>query len=110
MNGFSGSGGTGHDHMKQGLTILSQRYVTALRKQLKQGPQASLAAGAGAGTPGRRPRSGDAGTGADSRAGAATLELSTTKNGFTKLAEIFFTEAITPIVETHRAARQSKVH
>ena len=26
-----------------------------------------------------------------------------------KRAEIFFTEAITPIVETHRAARQSKI-
>ena len=28
--------------MKQNLTGLSQQYVTALRKQLKQGPQASL--------------------------------------------------------------------
>ena len=29
--------------------------------------------------------------------------------GCIKRAEIFFTEAITPIVETHRAARQSKI-
>jgi signal transduction histidine kinase len=38
-----------------------------------------------------------------------TLELSNSKNGLIKRAEIFFTEAITPIVETHRAARQSKI-
>lgn len=37
-----------------------------------------------------------------------TLELSNGKNGLVKRAEIFFTEAIIPIVETHRAARQSK--
>jgi signal transduction histidine kinase len=36
------------------------------------------------------------------------LEISNSKNGFIKRAEIFFTEALTPIVETHRAARQSK--
>jgi signal transduction histidine kinase len=39
----------------------------------------------------------------------ATLELSSSENGFIGRAEIFFTEAIIPIVETHRAARQSKV-
>ena len=38
----------------------------------------------------------------------AALELSKSKNGLTQRAEIFFTEAIAPIVETHRAARQSK--
>jgi signal transduction histidine kinase len=39
----------------------------------------------------------------------AALELSSAKNGFLRRAEIFFTEAIAPIVETHRAARQSKI-
>ena len=39
-----------------------------------------------------------------------TLELSKIKNGFTKLAGIFFTEANLPIEETHRAARQSNIH
>jgi len=39
----------------------------------------------------------------------ATLELSNSKNGIIKQAEIFFTEAIIPIVETHRAARESKM-
>jgi signal transduction histidine kinase len=39
----------------------------------------------------------------------ATLELASSKNGIAKRAEIFFTEAISPIVETHRAALQSKI-
>ena len=39
----------------------------------------------------------------------ATLELSKSKNGLANRAEIFFTEANTPIVETHRAARESKI-
>ncbi len=38
-----------------------------------------------------------------------TLEAASSKDGIAKRAEIFFTEAITPIVETHRAARQSNV-
>ncbi len=37
------------------------------------------------------------------------LKLSGDKNAMIKRAEVFFTEAITPIVETHRAARQSKI-
>ena len=40
----------------------------------------------------------------------ATLELSNSKNGIIKRAEIFFAEAIIPIVETHRAARESKMN
>jgi signal transduction histidine kinase len=39
----------------------------------------------------------------------ATLELSSSRNGFIKRAEVFFAEALTPIVETHRAARRSKI-
>jgi signal transduction histidine kinase len=39
-----------------------------------------------------------------------TLELANTKNGFTKLAGFFFTEANTMIEETHCAARETKVH
>jgi len=38
----------------------------------------------------------------------AALEAASSKNGLAKRAEIFFAEALTPIVETHRAARQSK--
>jgi len=36
------------------------------------------------------------------------LKLAESKNGIIKRAEIFFTEVISPIVETHRAGRESK--
>jgi len=39
----------------------------------------------------------------------AALELSHVTNGAVKRAEIFFTEALAPVVETHRAARRSKM-
>jgi signal transduction histidine kinase len=38
----------------------------------------------------------------------AALKLSGSKEGVLKRAQLFFNEAVTPIVETHRAARQSK--
>ena len=39
----------------------------------------------------------------------ATLELTNRKDGLIQRAEIFFDEALTPIVETHHAAQQSKI-
>jgi signal transduction histidine kinase len=89
---------------------LSQRYVTALRKHLEQGPRASLQPALGLG---RRAVVLGLETLELARIherAVTTLELSKRKNGFIKRAEIFFTEAIIPIVETHRAARQSEVH
>ena len=88
---------------------LSGRYVTALRKHLKQGAGASLrpALGLGRQTVALGLETLDLAR-IHERA-VATLELSSSKNGFIKRAEIFFTEAITPIVETHRAARQSAI-
>jgi signal transduction histidine kinase len=95
--------------MKQKLSRLSRRYVTVLRKHLKQGPRASLLPAVGLG---RRAVA----------LGLETLELarmheeafaevesSTPHDGLNKRADIFFSEALTPIVETHRAARQSKM-
>jgi signal transduction histidine kinase len=94
--------------MKQELIKLSQGYVTALGKYLKDGPNASFAA---AFALGRRAVA----------LGLETLELArvheqalVTLNlsgdqGVLKTAAIFFSEAMTPIVETHRAARQSKI-
>ena len=96
--------------MKQKPNGLSQRYVTALRKHLQQGPRASLQPALGLG---RRAVALGLETLELARIherAVTTLELSKKKNGFIKRAEIFFTEAIIPIVETHRAARQSKVH
>jgi signal transduction histidine kinase len=95
--------------MKRKLLALSQRYAKALRNHLRVGLRASLQPALSLG------RQAVA-------LGLETLELarvheqafatlSPPRNGYRsiKQAEIFFTEAITPIVETHRAARQSKI-
>jgi signal transduction histidine kinase len=96
--------------MKQKLNGFSQRYVTALRMHLKAGPRASLQSALGLGRRavvlGLEPLK----LARIHERALVTLELSKSKNGLMKRAEIFFTEAIIPIVETHRAARQSKVH
>src|ERR1700722_9573072 len=96
--------------MKKKLTGLSQQYVVALRKHLKQGPQASLQPALGLG---RRAVALGLETLELARiheSALAKLELSNSKNGFTKLAGIFFTATNIPIEEKHRAARQSNVH
>ncbi len=94
--------------MKQKLINLSQRYVRSLQKFIRPGPPASL-------QPALR-------LGREAVIlGLETLELARIhdraltvsdlrkgKDGVARRAEIFFTEAIAPIVETHRAARQNK--
>jgi signal transduction histidine kinase len=95
--------------MKQKLTGLSQRYVTALRKHMKAGPHASLRPALGLGRRAVVLGLETLELGRIHERALATLELSKSKNGLMKRAEIFFTEAIIPIVETHRAARQGTV-
>ena len=83
--------------------------MAALREHLKQGPRASAQAALGLG---RRAVVLGVETLDLARIheqAVATLELSNSKNGFVKQARIFFTEAITPMVEMHRAARQSRI-
>ncbi len=95
--------------MKQKFNGLSQRYVTALRKHLNDGPRASLSPAL---VLGRRAVVLGLETLEVARIHERAidiLDLSARKNGHVKQAEIFFTEAITPIVETHRAAQQSKI-
>lgn len=94
--------------MKQEFIRFSQRYVTALRKHLKPGSRASLEPALSLG---RRAVALGLETLELARiheGALVMLELSKAKNGLIKRAEIFFNEAITPIVETHRAARQCK--
>ncbi len=94
--------------MKQKSTRLSGQYVTALKKHLKQGPQASLQPALGLG---RRAVALGLETLDLARIheqSLVALELSGIRNGFTRLAESFFNEANLPIEETHRAARQTK--
>lgn len=95
--------------MKQKLTKLSQRYVTALRKHLQQGPRASLQPALGLGRQAVALGVETLELARIHERALTTLELSNSKNGVIKRAEIFFTEAITPIVEAQRAARQTKV-
>lgn len=95
--------------MKQKLTKLSQRYVTALRKHLKQGPRASLQPALGLGRQAVALGVETLELARIHERALTTLGLFNSKNGVIKRAEIFFTEAITPIVEAQRAARQTKV-
>ncbi len=97
--------------MKQKLTRLSQRYVTALRKHLRQGPQA-VPPRRTARALGRQAAALDLETLDLARIherALATLEASRSRDGVIKRAEIFFAEAITPIEETHRAALKASV-
>jgi signal transduction histidine kinase len=95
--------------MKRKLMLLSGRYMAALRKHLKTGHRASL-------QPALRAGKQAVVLGLDTlelarmhEQALVALGLSKSKNGLLKRAEIFFSEALTPIVETHRAARQSKI-
>lgn len=93
--------------MKQNIIGLSKQYAALLRKHLTQGAGAGLKP---ASSLGRRAVA----------MGLETLEMARMheqalitlklddKSGQIKRAAVFFSEAITPIVETHRAARQSQ--
>jgi signal transduction histidine kinase len=89
--------------MKRKLTRLSRGYATALHKHLKQGPKASL-------LPARKLGRRAAAIGLETldvakihESALADMESSSSQDGIIKRAELFFTEAITPIEETHRA-------
>src|SRR5579859_2757676 len=98
--------GIRQDDMKQKLIRFSQRYVVTIRNHLRQAPRANSPAALGLGR--------DAVTlGLETldlarvhEHALTTLKLSGQKNGMIKRAELFFAEALTPIIETHRAARQ----
>ena len=94
--------------MKKELVGLSRRYVTALKKHLRQGPRANL-------RPALRLGRQAVACGLETlelarihEQALVALKLASRKSGPLKRAELFFAEALTPIVETHRAARQSR--
>ena len=96
--------------MKRKLIRLSRHYVSALRKHLKQGPQADLQPARGLG---RQAVSLGLETLDMARihGGAlATLEATGSKDGLIERADVFFTETISPIEETHRAALKATAH
>ena len=88
---------------------MSQRYVAALRTHLKRGARGSLQPALKLGQQAAALRLETLELARIHERAVTELELAAHKNGFIKQAEIFFAEAITPIVETHRAARQSKL-
>jgi signal transduction histidine kinase len=94
--------------MNQKLIGLSGRYVAALRKHLNDGRRASLSPALGIGRRAVRLGLETLELARIHEQAIVTLELSASRDGEVKRAEIFFTEALTPIVETHRAARESK--
>jgi signal transduction histidine kinase len=90
--------------MKAKLSRLSQRYVTALARHLKRGPQASLQAARGLGCQAVAIGLETLDLARIHEGALATLEAAGSSDGVTKRADIFFTEAIIPIEQTHRAA------
>ena len=95
--------------MKQKLTRLSQRYVTALREHLNAGPRASLRPALGLGRQAVVLGLETLELARIHERAILTLEATGGKDGIQKRGEIFFTEAIIPIVETHRAVLQGKI-
>jgi signal transduction histidine kinase len=93
--------------MKRKLIALSQRYVTALRKHLKQGQRASLQSARGLGRQAVAIGLETLDVARIHVGALATLEASSSRNGIINRAEIFFTEAITPIENTHHAALET---
>ena len=95
--------------MKRKLIRLSGRYATALRNHLRRAPgdnsKPALVLGRQAAALGLETRE----LARMHERAFTTLELSNCTNALTKRAEMFYAEAITPIVETHRAAQQSKI-
>jgi signal transduction histidine kinase len=96
--------------MKGKLIKLSQRYRALLRKHLKQGPRASL-------QPARELGRQAVALGLETldvtrihQGALAALEASSSSDGIIGRAEIFFTEAITPIEQTHHAALKANAH
>ena len=94
--------------MKQKLTRLSQRYVTALRTHLQPGARTDLRPALELGRQAVALGVETLDLARMHESALTTLEPANSKNGHLKRAESFFTEANTPIVETHRAARQSR--
>jgi len=90
--------------MKRKVIALSQRYASALRKHLREGPRASLRPARGLGRQAVAMGLETLDVAKIHEEVLATLEASSSRDGIIRRAEIFFTEAITPIEKTHGAA------
>jgi signal transduction histidine kinase len=95
--------------MKQKLTRLSQRYLVALRKHVQPGARDGLQSALRLGRQAVALGLETLGLARIHERAVTKLELAASKNGFIKKAEIFFAEALVPIVQKHRTARQTQV-
>jgi signal transduction histidine kinase len=95
--------------MKRKLTRLSRSYASALRKHLKEGPQASLQPAQGLGQQAVSLGLETLDVAKIHEGALANVEASSSRDGIIKRAEIFFAEAITPIEKTHEAALKTNV-
>jgi len=95
--------------MKRKLPALSRRYEAALQKHVKQGARASLQAALSLGRQAAALRLKTLELARVHDRALATLGLSHGKNRLLTRADTFFNEALTPLVETHRAARRRKM-
>jgi signal transduction histidine kinase len=95
--------------MKRKLIRLSQRYRELLRKHLEQGPRASLQPARGLGRQAVAIGLETLDVARIHEEALAALKSSYSRDGIIKRAEVFFTEAITPIEKTHRAALKTSI-
>jgi signal transduction histidine kinase len=95
--------------MKRKLTALSQRYVRALKKHLRQGSRANLRSAHGLGRQAVAIGLETLDMAKIHEGALATLQASSRNDGFIARAECFFREAITPIEKIHRVALRADV-
>jgi len=96
--------------MKRKLSALSGRYLAALRKHLKRRPRASLEHARGLGRQALAIGLETLDVARIHERALAALEASASKDGIIERADIFFTETVAPIEETHRAALKASAH
>jgi signal transduction histidine kinase len=96
--------------MKSKLSSLPRRYASALREHLKQGPPANFRLARGLGRQALSLGLETLDLARIHEEALARLEASSSHDGLIKRAEIFFTEAVTPIEQTHRAALAANAH
>ncbi|MDB6112942.1 MAG: histidine kinase [Pedosphaera sp.] len=94
--------------MKHNLIRFSQRYVTALRTHLKQGPRAGLPSARGLGRQAVALGLETLDVARVHEGALATLAAAGGGSGAGKRAETFFAEVTTPIEHTHPAALKTK--
>jgi signal transduction histidine kinase len=90
--------------MKHKLSALSGRYLAALQKHVRQSSRASLSPARGLGRQAAAIGLETLDVAKIHERALAALEASRSKDGIIGRAGIFFTETISPIEETHRAA------